>query len=204
MKKLVLMLVVAVMLCGTVNAQSMFKSRVEGVTGTEFYFGPKFGFNLSNVHNSEMDNKFSFHVGAFAEFKFNDFFGLQPELLYSRQGARDKVGGVKIKSRLNYLNIPVLAKFYVLEALSIDCGPQLDLVLNGKHVAKQGGTTVKEKIRKLNTVGLTFALGATYHFDMGLMVSARYNLGLSNAMDKDAFGDNNQNRLFQLSAGWRF
>ena len=63
MKKLVLMLVVAVMLCGTVNAQSMFKSRVEGVTGTEFYFGPKFGFNLSNVHNSEMDNKFSFHVG---------------------------------------------------------------------------------------------------------------------------------------------
>ena len=102
------------------------------------------------------------------------------------------------------MNIPVLAKFYVLEALSIDCGPQMDLVLDGKHVFIFCGTTVKEKIRKLNTVGLTFALGATYHFNMGLMVSARYNLGLSNTIDKDTFGDNNQNRLFQLSAGWRF
>ena len=45
MKKF-LLVVIAMVTLGSVHAQTAFKSKVEGITGTEFYFGPKFGFNV--------------------------------------------------------------------------------------------------------------------------------------------------------------
>ena len=62
---------------------------------------------------------------------------------------------------------------------------------------------MKTDIDHLNTVDLSFAMGLSYDFNMGLVVSARYNLGLTNVIEKDIVG-NNQNRVFQLSAGWKF
>ena len=130
MKKFLLVVLAMVML-GSVQAQTSFKNKVEGLTGTEFYFGPKFGFNVASISDGLNKSKFSFHLGAFAEFKFNDLFGLQTELIYSRQGDKEKSGGVKTWARVNYLNIPVLAKFYVWEGVSVDLGPQLGFALNG-------------------------------------------------------------------------
>ena len=173
MKKFLLVVLAMVML-GSVQAQTSFKNKVEGLTGTEFYFGPKFGFNVASISDGLNKSKFSFHLGAFAEFKFNDLFGLQTELIYSRQGDKGKSGGVKTWARVNYLN------------------------------TKSGGTEVKTDIDHLNTVDLSFAMGLSYDFNMGLVVSARYNLGLTNVIEKDKFGGNNQNRVFQLSAGWKF
>lgn len=178
-----------------------------GLKAQNITIGPKVGFNVTNVSNiNDSKNKISLNLGAFAEFKFNDMWAIQPELIYSRQGYRDKDGGDKYKARVNYLNIPVLAKLYVirpLEALSIDLGPQFGFALNGKNVLKSGGTTVKNKIDHLNTFDLSFVVGASYEFDMGLMLSARYNFGLTNVIDKDEIGTGNKNHVFQLSAGWR-
>lgn len=203
MKKFLLVVIAMVML-GSVHAQTAFKSKVEGITGTEFYFGPKFGFNVASISDGLNKSKLSFLMGAFAEFKFNDLFGLQTELIYSRQGDKGKAGGVKHWMRVNYLNIPVLAKFYVWEGLSVDLGPQLGFALNGKHKMKSGGTETKSDIKHLNTVDLSFAMGLSYDLPMGLVVSARYNLGLTNVVEKDKTYGNNQNRVFQLSAGWKF
>ena len=96
MKKLFTLVVVVLMVVGA-KAQ------------TEIVIGPKVGLNMTNISNSDKKNKLSFHVGGFAEFRFNDYFAIQPELVYSRQGARDKINGDKLKLRANYLNIPVLA-----------------------------------------------------------------------------------------------
>lgn len=181
---------------------------VAGLSGTvkaqDFTFGPKFGWNITNVSNiDDSKNKLSIHLGAFAEVKINDFLALQPELIYSRQGLRhDKTDGWKYKTRVNYLNIPVLAKLYVLDGLSVDLGPQLGFALNGKDKYKKSGDTRTEKIRHLNTVEVSFAVGLSYNWQE-LMFSARYNLGLSNVLDKDWAGGNNKNRVFQLGVGYR-
>ena len=94
MKKFLLVVLAMVML-GSVQAQTSFKNKVEGLTGTEFYFGPKFGFNVASISDGLNKSKFSFHLGAFAEFKFNDLFGLQTELIYSRQGDKGKSDCIK-------------------------------------------------------------------------------------------------------------
>ncbi len=183
MKRL-LLLGFAVLLIGSAKAQ-------------ELSYGPKAGFNITNVSNWEQNNKFSFHLGAFAEYRLSEFVGLQGELLYSRQGAADG----STKYRVNYLNLPVIAKLYVLENLSVDLGPQFGIALNGNVKAKSGNTKTKTKILNLNTIDVSWAMGVSYELDMGLIFSARYNLGLTNVVSG---GDNNKNHVFQLSAAWRF
>ena len=73
MKKF-LFVVVAMVVLGSAQAQTVFKNKVERVTGTEFYFGPKFGFNIASISDGLNKSKFSFQLGAFAEFKFNDLY----------------------------------------------------------------------------------------------------------------------------------
>ena len=71
MKKLFTLVVVVLMVVGA-KAQ------------TEIVVGPKVGLNMTNISNFDLKNKLSFHVGGFAEFRFNDYFAIQPELVYSR------------------------------------------------------------------------------------------------------------------------
>lgn len=191
MKKLILLTVALLAFCA---AKAQFDVN-------NFTYGAKVGLNATNISNFDAKNKLSFHLGAFAEWKLSDFVGIQPELVYSRQGARDKENGAKIKYRVNYLNIPILAKLYVLEDLSVDLGPQFGFALNAKSKLKSGGDTHKSKITDINTFDFSFAVGASYNFD-DFIFSARYNIGLSNMWDKDKVGENYKNHVFQLSVGY--
>lgn len=195
MKKLILLTAALLAFCA---AKAQFDVN-------NFTYGAKVGLNATNISNSDMKNKMSFHLGAFAEWKLSDFVGIQPELVYSRQGARNKYdengSKVKVKTRVNYLNIPILAKLYVLEDLSVDLGPQFGFALNAKNKIKGGGSTSTYKITNNNTFDFSFAVGASYNFD-DFIFSARYNIGLSNMWDKDKVGENRKNHVFQLSVGY--
>lgn len=173
----------------------------------DFSFGPKMGLNLTNISNSDGNNKASIHLGAFANARLTDLLGMQVELMYSRQGVADKfhMNGekVKVKARVNYLNIPVLAQLHVYKGLYAEVGPQFGFALNARQKIKSGSTVVKEKIDDLNVFDLSWALGVSYELDMGFVVSARYNLGITNVFDKDVVGVNNKNRVFQLSVGYK-
>lgn len=189
----------------SVHAQAEFKSKISDVTGTEFSFGAKMGFNVSSLSNSSLDgSKFSFHIGAIGEFRFNDYYGLQAEILYSRQGDYDKSGGDKTWWRVNYLNVPVLAKFYVWKGLSLETGPQLGVALNAKVKYKTGGTEIKADLDHLNTIDFTYVIGVNYDITDCLFVSTRYNLGLTNVFNKDKAEDKMKNRVFQISTGFKF
>ena len=192
MKKVVLMAVALLMVCA---AKAQFSAG-------DFTWGAKVGLNATNISNFDMKNKASIHVGAFAEWNLSDFIGLSPELVYSRQGARDKEDDVKFKLRVNYLNIPVLFKFYVLEGLSVDAGPQFGFALNSKVKVKDGDSSSKTKVKDVNTFDMSFPIGLSYIYE-GLILSARYNIGLTNMWSKDDYGVNTKNHVFQFSLGYR-
>jgi hypothetical protein len=75
-------------------------------------YGVKGGLNMSNNSADGSKSITSFHLGGFAQFKMNDKFAIQPELLYSAQGAKNDFGTLN----LNYINIPVMAKYNVADA----------------------------------------------------------------------------------------
>ena len=192
MKKL-LFIFMAVALVGTAKAQS------------EFSIGPKVGFNITNIsHADGSKNKPSIFFGGFAQYKFNDKWAIQPELLYSRQGYRVKEDGDKAKLRMNYLNLPILAKYYIADGFSVEAGPQLGFLLNGKVKSDIDGVETKVKFKEGNGVDLSLAVGLGYEFNNGLLLSARYNFGLTNAIDKDFVDTANKNHVFQVSVGWKF
>lgn len=163
--------------------------------------GVKAGMNVTNISNNELKSKLSFHVGLFTEWQLNEFVSLQPEVLYSRQGARDKFdeNGKKVRTRLrmNYLNVPVLAKLYVLKNLSVDLGPQFGFVMDARYKRKDKDSSLKTKITNDKTFDFSWVLGASFRVD-SYDISARYNVGLTNMFSSGG----NKNRVFQVSLGY--
>ncbi|WP_299212254.1 porin family protein [uncultured Aquimarina sp.] len=182
MKKVVLITIITVLGLLNVNAQ-------------DFNLGVKGGLNfatLTGENNAEIGWTTDFNLGVIGEIKISDKFSLQPELMYSGQGYGSSVDSEGIIA-LNYLNVPLIAKYYVTKGLSIEAGPQIGFLLSTK-----GGTNTNKDQFKTTDFGVNFGLG--YKLDNGLYFSARYNLGLTNINNTDGISD--KNGVFQLSIGY--
>ena len=166
-------------------------------------FGVKGGLNLSNVTNSDADMKMGYYGGLFGEYQVNDFFGVAGELLYSNQGTKGKEEGVDITINMNYLNIPVLAKLYIAEGLSLDVGPQFGLLMSAKGKAKQNGSTSSGDLKdKFSGTDVSAAVGLTYNLG-NILIQGRYNLGLTDT-EKESGSEKYKNAVIQLGVGYRF
>ena len=77
--------------------------------------GVKAGLNYANFSGTDIqtDAITSYHAGLIAEIKLLEKFAIQPELLYTTQGATYKTVLGDIENELGYIAIPVLAKIYL-------------------------------------------------------------------------------------------
>lgn len=210
----------------------------------EVKFGPKAGVNFASINGEIKDEgeitKFDkgqtgFHVGAFAEIKFNDKFAIQPELLYSVQGGKmedsgsETVMGVTYayeaeqKWNLHYINVPIMAKYYVIPSVAIEAGPYVGFNIKSEakyeESATVAGVTQSENEtydfkKGTNSIDFGLGAGASFNLDNGFFVGARYNLGLAK-ISKDAKwteGDSEfestkediKNGVIQVSVGFKF
>ena len=79
--------------------------------------GVKAGLNLANFTNASYDFKPDFYAGIKLGLKFTERYTLQPEILYSRQGARPQFdGGPNSDIQIDYLSIAIANKFLLFEA----------------------------------------------------------------------------------------
>ncbi|WMI67163.1 porin family protein [Mangrovimonas sp. YM274] len=206
MKKLLLCAAVAVFGFSNVNAQ-------------DFNFGVKAGVNFATLGGDieENDMKVGFHVGGVAEFMFNEKMGIQGELLYSTQGTKFEYSEQGFSEeetwKLNYINIPVSFKYYIVKGFNVEAGPQLGILASGKYdyeySGEFGGVAVNESeegdLEGISSIDFGFNIGAGYKMENGLNFGARYNLGLMNLNDED-YSDEFllNNGVFQLSVGYMF
>lgn len=171
-----------------------------------FSWGPKVGLNVSSMSHTDMNAKVGFTAGVFGELRTNDWFAVSAEVLYSRQGVTDKWTdedtGMKFKDRIksHYLNVPVLANFYVTDNLALKTGVQAGFCLGAREVAKIDGQKSKTGVGdKFHTADISIPVGISY--DLGpIVLDARYNFGVSHALK----GGESRNNVFQLTAGLRF
>ncbi len=169
---------------------------MSAVSAQDISFGAKAGINIANFSGDAVGNSslIGFHIGGTAEIELSDEFSFQPELMYSAQGASFDFGD----SKLTYLNIPLMAKYYVAEGFSLEAGPQVGFLLS----AKNKDVDFKDEVK-----GIDFGInaGVGYKLDSGLNFGVRYNLGLSNINDTEDTDDfKTKNTVIQLSVGYMF
>lgn len=174
-------------------------------------FGVKAGTNFATVGGdaNDVNSKIGFHVGGLAEFKFTEQFSLQPELLYSQQGAKREYTdfgiGVEETWKFDYINIPIMAKYYLMEGLSLHAGPQVGFLISSKYEYESGGDSEEVDGEDEASVDFGLAGGAEYELPMGLFFQARYYAGLSNVNDADNSDDFKiSNNVFSISVGYKF
>lgn len=214
MRKLVLSAAVAVMGMIGMNAQNLNTEALQ--------IGARAGYNMSNLRGDTpegLDTKSlsGFHAGLFVEVPVSERFSVQPEVIYSTQGAKTEGeflgvnGSTELKTQ--YINVPVLAKFYIADGFNIQAGPQIGFLTGAEYESKVGSisTTVDDATDGMKGTDFGLLLGAGYKAPMGLTIDARYNLGLSNVYDEDSdmfenVGTDNdfKNGVFQVGIGYQF
>src|SRR5690606_10277650 len=181
----------------------------------EVKFGPKAGVNFATVNGKDADGAkmlTGFHVGAFAEIKFNDKFAIQPEVLYSAQGAKGKEGGIESKTKYDYINVPIMAKYYVTENLEFELVTYVCFLM--KAEAETGSASIDMKDFS-SSIDFGAGVGANFNLENGFFVGARYNLGLTKIPKKaeielmpgvtmDSEAADVKNAVIQVSVGYKF
>lgn len=169
-----------------------FSSTVIFAQGVDF--GIKAGVNFASITDaSGLDNRTGFVAGVFVGGKFNDNLGIQADLLYSQQGAEFNAGDFN----LDYVNVPIVLKYYVAQGLNFQLGPQFGVIIN-----EEAQTVVGETINDIATKNfdISAVLGAGYDLPMGIRLEGRYNFGLSDVPEEGK----GKNSVITLSVGYSF
>lgn len=177
---------------------------ISSVAMCQIEFGIKAGLNLADQKfdtdfgDISLDSRTSFHGGVFLTTWMSDQMAIQPELLYNSVGSKSG----DLVTKMNYLSIPVLFRYQIIELLNVHAGPQFGLFLNGEQEF-DGDASDIEDVKTLDT-GLAF--GAGVDLPAGINFTLRYILGLSNIDDTDGgdFDDYTvKNNVLQLSVGYK-
>ena len=191
MKKLFLA-VVAMMVSATTFAQN----EVGQLT-----IQPKVGVNIANITDSDdADPRIGLAAGAEFEYGITDNIGLSAGVLYSMQGAKATEDGADCTLKLDYLNVPILANFYVAKGFAVKLGVQPGFKLSSKAKFKgSGGSKEVEVEDGVKSVDLSIPVGLSYQYQ-NIVFDARYNWGVTKIVD-DA---DSKHSVFQITVGYKF
>ena len=187
-------LVMAAMVLSSVGAFAQYSAG-------DITIQPKIGLSVASIGGDiDGDYKAGLAIGAEAEYHVSPLIGVSAGLLYSQQGYKlsgdsegyvdedyDDEGSEDYKWKPAYLNIPILANFYVANGLALKAGVQ------------PGFMVAKDKAERVNTFDLSIPVGVSYEY-MNICLDARYNIGCTK-VDKDVKGCNS---VFQITLGYKF
>ena len=215
MRKIALLIIMAVCGLSQVHAQD---------------FGVKAGYNYSTFSGetssfSTIEGLSGFYIGGLVELPISDVLSIQPELIFSRQGValRQELKGfglnVSINNadiRLDYLNIPVMAKVN-LGPLFLQGGVQFGFLVGkpevGRYITNVRMGTLLDK-DSYNSFDFGVGAGLGFNFNRRFFAEARYTHSLTNVFDPNddyfkasGIGSNNnnfKNAVLSIGLGMKF
>lgn len=150
-------------------------------------------------------------IGAEAEYQINDRFSVAAGVGYIMQGKQwddYKVPGVEVKDLkmdLGYINVPIVANYYIFKGLAVKAGVQFAFMTNAKMKATEieGKVETKESLDikdNCKTFDFSIPVGVSYEFDNHIVIDARYNIGVTKVLD----GATNHNSVLLATVGYKF
>ena len=193
----------------------LMATAVSTVKAQNFHFGIKTGINLSKETKTEVERQVQdfdkefrkgFHIGGIVTYSINKKWELEGNLMYSQQGYKEHLFSIEnnrtiYSIRSNYINLPIAIKYYPLEHLYIEMGPQIGFLISKKHKIQGEGNITKYIPLKPNHIDLSLFCGLGYKFSNNILLEARYIHGINNTYKNVALS---QNRNIQISIGYMF
>lgn len=204
MKKIALLLLVVV----TTSLSAYSQSAFQGWT-------VKAGVNLSKIDGSskmalESSYKVGFTAGFALDWKFTDVVGMSVDVLYSRQGGKTALGEVTVTENSNYINLPVMANFHIVEGLVAKVGIQPSWFISADDSLTGKGVDDPQKydlLSEYRVMDLSIPVGICYEFKHRVSIELRYHFGITNIVKTAAptFSDYKaHNSYASLTLGYRF
>ena len=171
--------------------------------------GVRVGLNLANLSGNDTadlgdtDSRAGLVVGLFGVVPINPNFAFQPELLFSQQGAKVEDGSDDATIKLDYIQIPLLARIRLGTSPSAPVyalfGPSFGFRTKFEVEVDDENIDIEDQ-----TEGHDIGLVAGVAVNAGpAVVDARYTWGFTN-LDKTGDGSDIKNRVFSVSVGFRF
>lgn len=144
--------------------------------------GLKGGLNVSTITNNlggQRGSRLGLNAGLLAHIHLNSQLALQPEVVYSSQGAKYTVSDGEHELALNYVNIPLQLQYMFANGFRLQTGPQVGFLASVKD-KRNGAETGYFTTQDFKNIDFSWSAGLGYLSTSGLGVDARYNFGLSN------------------------
>ena len=179
MKKIMMIAVMAVM-CLTASAQN--HRRDGGAITVQPMIGLSVGTwrgETSGTTSTSNDARVGLAIGAEGEYyTTTDWLSISAAVKYEQLGW--KVKNVDT-AKLDYINIPVMANFYVAKGFALKVGLQPGFLVS----AKEGSVNVKDNCKTFN---LAIPIGLSYEFKNGITLDLRGGYSLTR-VDKNGGSD---------------
>ena len=204
-------------------------------TNAQVAFGIKGGLNVSSVSNlannfaaigsSSASNKSKLKLGGqfgiYANIKFGDVLGLQPEVLFSMKGykyvSESKSSSFEAKRtdnvNLNYVEIPLQLRINPVKSFYILVGPYLGILAGASTVSTSYSSappnapvtteTKSSSTNGLRSIDFGIAAGLGLKTENGFTMGLKYSRGFVSIVENDN-NSPNVNSVFQLFVGFEF
>jgi hypothetical protein len=167
--------------------------------------GVKAGLNLADFSGDDLgDSKMrpSYLAGAYLGIGLGEKFAIQPEVLFVSSGSKFEDGSDKSTYKLNYISIPIMFKYKIVEMFNVQAGPQIGILASAKNEIETGGNKTDVDIKdSLKSSDFGLAVGAGLDFGK-FNVSARYCFGLSDISDNGSSDSSVKNTGIQIALGY--
>ncbi|MFM7721005.1 MAG: porin family protein [Sediminibacterium sp.] len=169
-----------------------------GLKGGVGFANAKYTYGTNSVtYNSIVTPNF----GLTLDFKGSESFNIQSGLMYNGMGGKNVDDDNTVRTHLNYLSIPLLAKFKFGEDFYGYAGPQLSFLLSAKYKDEDGTEDIKNDLKGSGVFGL-FGLGYSLNDKFGFY--GEYNAGLSNLSKESTGGDKWRTNAFSIGINLNF
>ncbi|MCH3994906.1 MAG: porin family protein [Prevotella sp.] len=188
MKKLILLAVILLSTSGAFAQRRSYRYYHRRTASSTFTLQPKIGLNVASLTNVGADSRVGMVLGLEGEVSASSNVGISFGALYSAQGAKWSRDGFSSTTKLDYINVPVLANFYVAPGFALKLG-------------LQPGFLVDDHGSDAKSVDLSIPIGISYQYD-NFVIDGRYNWGITDVVDHQ--NDNPHNSVFQFTIGYKF
>src|SRR5690606_27573924 len=113
-----------------------------------------------------------YHLGGLLNFGIGNHFSIQPEVLFSTQGAKIDRAGNKSDFKVNYVTVPVMFRLKTTGGFYVEAGPQAGF-RTSTNIPDQ---TINNFAKNLD---LAVGGGIGYQSAIGLGIGVRYIAGVS-------------------------